>query len=82
MFPLLTTNVLEQNSKAKTTEQADLISMIQKKLKVPYLREIFIYYYDMPKHEIKDLRKNELVALFSDKVTSVLASDSTDSNKG
>ena len=74
--------MLEYTSKYKTAEQADLISVIQKELKVPYLREIFIYYFNMPKHEIKDLRKNELVALFSDKVTYVLASDSTDSNKG
>ena len=73
---------MEYTSKAKTTEQADLIYVIQKELKVPYLREIFIYYYDMPKHDIKDLRKNELVALFSDRVTSVLVSDSNYSNKG
>ena len=79
---LLTTTVLEYTSKSKTTEQAKLISEIQKELKVPYLREIFIYYYDMPKHEIKDLQKNELLALFSDKVKSVLASDINDSNKG
>ena len=66
LLSLLTTTVLEYTSKAKTTEQAYIISVIQKELKVPYLREIFIYYYNMPKHEIKDLRKNELVALFLD----------------
>ena len=82
LLHLLTTTVLEYTSKSKTTEQAELISAIQKELKVPYLREIFIYYYNMPKHEIKDLRKNEHIALFSDKVTSVLASDINGSNKG
>ena len=38
LLPLLTTTVLEYTSKAKTTEQADLISVIQKELKVTYLR--------------------------------------------
>ena len=73
---------MKYTSKAKKTEQDDLSSVIKKEVKVPYLREVFIYDFNMPKHEIKGLRKNELIALFSDKVTSVLASDSTDSNKG
>ena len=82
LLPILTATVLEYTSKSETTEQAELIYVIQKELKVPCIREIFIYYYDMSKHEIKDLRNNEIFDFFSDKVIPVLASDSNDSNKG
>ena len=70
MLPLLNSDVNKYTNRAKEIERVDLIKEIDKECKLPYLKELFMYYYGMKKGELNGKKKAELVALLADKVTS------------
>ena len=70
MLPLLNSDVNKYTNRAKEIERDDLIKEIDKECKLPYLKELFMYYYGMKKGELNGKKKAELVALLADKVTS------------
>ena len=70
MLPLLNSDVNKHTNRSKEIEHNDLIKEIDKEFKLPYLKELFMYYYGMKKGELNGKKKAELVTLLADKVTS------------
>jgi len=69
ILPLLNSDVNKFTNRGKEIERAELIREIEKELKLPYLKEIFMYYYGMKKGEVNGEKKADLVTLLVDKVT-------------
>ena len=69
MCSSLTPAVEKYTLQAATVAIPELISILKKDLKVTTLKDLFIYYYDMNKNEIRNKRKNELINLFIEKLT-------------
>jgi hypothetical protein len=68
MLPRLHSDVNKYKNRAKEVERDELIKEMKKELKLPYLKQLFMYYYGMKKGEANGKNKPELVVLFADKV--------------
>ena len=70
---LLNLDVNKYTNRAKEIEQDYLIKEIDKEFKLPYLKELVMYYYSM-KNKGEELvhgkKKAEFIALLADKVMS------------
>jgi len=70
--PLMTSHVLMYTNRVKEeiSRATLLINEMKADLKLPYLKDVFVYYYGMKRGEVNGKNKSELIALLADNVAS------------
>ena len=69
---LLNTHISQYPNRTKEVHPSELTGKISKERKISFLKNLFLYYYNMKRGQGKGKKKEELVALLINKITSVI----------